>query len=124
MSHNFPLSYFLYKMQDSALIIFRFHLLIEYLAISINHNRSASTFSYIDFPSRIQYSPRNYFVMIPRSTMPSGHSMNISTGIPGCINAASISYISSNHTSSSWYNIIPIRTVVYVSVATSENDYL
>ena len=54
-------------------------------------------FPYIDLPYRIKYSYRNSFVMMPRSTMSSGHSSNISTGIYVCRNVITTSYSSDTH---------------------------
>ena len=54
--------------------------------------------------------------------MPSGHSINISTGISVCRNASSMSHISFTQISSSWYKGISIRILVDISVATVKND--
>ena len=64
-------------MQESALLLIMLHYLIKYLAISINHNRAASTLQYTDFPNMMKYYSRSYFVMMKNYTMPSGHSMDI-----------------------------------------------
>ena len=100
-SSNFPFSSFRKKMHESALILFRFHSLTKYFANGISHNSAASTFPYIDFHSKIQYYLRNSSLIIPKSTMPSGHSIYISTSILGWINAASTSHNSVIHPSSS-----------------------
>ena len=74
------------------------------------------------FYRKIEHYSSNSFVMIPNSTMPSGHSMNISTYILGCMNAASMSHSSETHPSSSWYKVSPIRIVVFVSDVTVDNE--
>ena len=121
--HDFQLTIINFIIENSGvgLASFQFAFLIKYLDISINHKRTASKFPYTNFPSKIQYSSRNAFAVITRSTMPSGHSMNISTGISGCRNAASTSHISDTYPSSLWYKFSPIRILVYVYVSTGEN---
>ena len=109
-------------MNDPALLLFRFHTLIKYLYISLNHNRAVSTLPYIGFPRKIQYSSIYSFVMIPRSTISSGHLMNISTFISGCRNASSTSNILVTHPSSLCYKVIPMRILVDLSDTTGEND--
>ena len=121
-SYNFPLPYSLKKIQESALIIFGLHSVTKYLANSLRHNIPVSTFPYIDFYRKIQYSYRNYYVMIPKSTMPSGHLMNISTSILGCRNAAYTPPISTIHTKSSWYKVSPLMIFVEVSDVNGKND--
>ena len=74
-SYNLPFSFFLKKIQESELLIFRLHLLTKYLVNSSIHNSAASTFPYIDFPSNIKYYSINTFIMINKYMMPSGHSM-------------------------------------------------
>ena len=59
--------------------------------------------------------------MINKSTMPSGHSMKISTSILGCRNADYMSHSPETHNASSWYRVIPIRILVDVSDANCEN---
>ena len=108
----------------TCLFLVRLHLFIKHLAISLNHKRNSSKFSYINFPSRMQYSPRNTFVMTPRFTIPSSYSMNIYNGISGFRNAASASHISATHPSSSWYKVIPIRIIVDVSIVNNEKKYV
>ena len=93
----------------------------KYLANSLSHNSATSTFPYIHFPSKMQYSYRNSLVVIPKYTMPSGRSMHISTSILGFKNASSMSHSSATHTSSSLYRVSPIRIIVEVSDATGEN---
>ena len=88
---------------------------------SLNHKIAASTFPFIDFSNRMKYYSRNYFVIMPNSTMPSGHSMSISTGISGCINSFSTSHNLEIHPSSLRNKVILIRVLAYVSVATGEN---
>ena len=88
-------------MQEYALLLVLLHYLIKHLAIILKHKRAASTFPYIEFPNTMQYSSRNYFLMMPRSTMTSRHSMNISTDISRRINAASTSHRSEIHPYSS-----------------------
>ena len=105
---------------ESALIIFMWHKLIKYLSSSLNYKRYVSTLPYIYFPSRMKYSSRNSFVMVPRSTMTSDHLMKISVGIFGCRNSASTSHIWETHPSSFWYKVSPIRIIVDVSVVTDE----
>ena len=85
-SSNIPLSSFLYKIQESALLFFMLRYLIKYLARSINHKRTASKFPYIDFTNILQYYSRNSFMMMPRFTLSSGPRMTISAGISGCRN--------------------------------------
>ena len=80
---DFPFSYFLNKMHESALILFRLHSLTKYLAKSLSHNSFASTFPYIDFPIKMQYYSRKYLVMIPKSKITSGYSLCILTYILG-----------------------------------------
>ena len=60
--------------------------------------------------------------MIPSSTMPLGHSMNISTGILEVRYTASASHISEIHPSYLWYKFSTIIILVGVSVATGDND--
>ena len=98
------------------------HYLIKYLENSLNHKRAEYMFPYTEFTNRTKYSSRNYFVIITSSTMPSGHSMNTSTGISGCINAASVSHSLCSHPSSSWNKVSTIRISVDVSVVTRKND--
>ena len=90
--------------------------------MSLNGQRAASTFLYIDFTSRMQYYPKNSFMMMPSSTMPSGHLMKFSTNISGCRHTASTSNSSATHTSYFWYKVSPIIIPVDVSVANGEND--
>ena len=59
--------------------------------------------------------------MIPHSTIPSDHLMNISTSILGCRNDTSISHSSATHPFSSWYKVSTIRILVDVSDAAGEN---
>ena len=91
-------SYFRNKIHDSALLILRLHSLTKYLAKSISHNITESTFPYINFPSRIQYSLRNSLLIIPKSNMLSGHSIYILTSILGCRNSAYASHNSAINT--------------------------
>ena len=88
---------------------------------SLNHKIAASTLPYIDFPNSMKYYPRNSFVMMTNSTMPSVHSMSISTGISGCINSFFTSHNLEIHISSLRNKVILIRVLAYVSVATGEN---
>ena len=60
--------------------------------------------------------------MIPRSTMLSDYSMNISTGRSGCRNAASMLHSSATLPSYLLYKGSPIRILVDVSIVTGEND--
>ena len=110
------------KMHDSALLLFWLYSLSKYLANSIIHNSAASTFMYIKFPSRIQYSLRKSPLIIPKYTMPSGHSVYISTSILGCINADSTSHNSAIYPSSSQYRVNLIRILVELSNVTEKND--
>ena len=98
---NFPFSYFVNKMYSSALLLFRLHALTKSLANSLSHNIPASTFPYINFLSRIQYSLRNSSLIIPKYTMPSGHSIYTSTSVLGWICFASTSHNSAIHPLSS-----------------------
>ena len=81
-------------MQKPALILVMLNSRIKYQASSVNHKIAAYMFLYIEFPNMMQYHYINVFVMMPRSTMPSGHSINISTDISGCRNATSASHSS------------------------------
>ena len=119
---NLPMSHFLMENAWVGLPFFWLHSLIKYLDGSLNHKRNASTFLYIYFPIKIQYSPINSFVMIPRSTILSGHSVNISTIILGWRNSYSTSYSWETHIYSLWYKVSPIRIRVDATVATGEND--
>ena len=101
-SSNYPFSYFRKKMPESALLQFRLHSLTKYLSNSISHNSSASTLPYINFPSRIKYYLINSMLMITKSTMPSVHSIYISTSILVCRNATSTSQNSLIHPPSSY----------------------
>ena len=111
-------------MQDSAWILVMSHSLMKYLARSINHKRAASTFLYNEFPNSMKYSLGDYSVMVPRYTIPSGHPMNISNDIYGCINANPVPHIVASHIFFWWNKVIPIRVHVYVPVATSKNESL
>ena len=121
-SSNFPFSYFLKKMNKFSLLLFRLHLLTKYFSNIISHNSTASTFTYINFPRKIKYYFRNSSLMIPKSIMPSVHSIYISTSVLGCRNAASTSHNSAIHPSSLYYRVNPIRILVGVSDATGDND--
>ena len=92
MISNLPPSSFLYKMQDYAWILVMLHYFIKYLSNSLNHKIAASIFPYTEFNNGIQFYSSNSFVIVPRSSMPSGYLMNISIGISGCINASSASH--------------------------------
>ena len=59
--------------------------------------------------------------MIPKSIMPSGHLMYISTSILGFRNATSVSHISAIYPYYSWYKVSPIKILVEVSDTTGEN---
>ena len=100
--YNLPFSSYLNKIQESALLLFRFHYLTKHLAKILSHNSTASTFPYMEFPSKIQYSSINSFVMIPKSTVPSVHLMYISTSIFRCSNVPSVLHSYAIHPSSSW----------------------
>ena len=56
------------------------------------------------------------------STMPSVHAMEISTGILGCTNDASLSHNLETHTYSLRYKASTIILLVDVSIETGEND--
>ena len=60
--------------------------------------------------------------MIPSSAMPSGYSINISTGVLGYSNYVSTSHSWETHPYSLWYKVSPIRILVDIFVATVEND--
>ena len=48
--------------------------------------------------------------------------MNISTGISGCSNVASMSHIAVTHPSYFWYKFSPVIILVGVSGATGDNN--
>ena len=98
------------------------NVLTKYLANSLIYNSAVSTSPYIEFPSKIQYYYRNFFVMITKSTMTSGHLMYIPTFILGYSNAASMSHISKIHPYSSYYQVSTIRIIFEVYDAIGDND--
>ena len=54
--------------------------------------------------------------------MPSGHSINISTSVLGCIYSDSTSHISATHPSYLCYKFIPIIVLIGVSDVTGDNE--
>ena len=98
------------------------NVLTKYLANSLIYNSAVSTSPSIEFPSKIQYYYRNFFVMITKSTMTSGHLMYIPTFILGYSNAASMSHISKIHPYSSYYQVSTIRIIFEVYDAIGDNE--